>query len=561
MFNNNLDQFSEIPIKNDSQFTKLSSMPSRLRTSQSSRSLWRRKIRNFFTVNPNNPFTIEYFRSPEEIELEKQRHLTYFPYTIHPFSKFCQFYEPFCFFFYTFELIVKGLEFGFVRTDTHEAFERMPSAHILGIFMDILSIGNTVLQCFIGLKIKENLTVELALSKILLKYFRTGHFFCDLFSSFPRVMAYRTVFEGFVTVHSLALLKARRIPTIVSLRKSTSFIIHVKSATAMILIRFCLYTFMIMHLMTVMHAGLNRFKTDNPGENITYLQKTALSNMSFAQQYFTMFLKTTQQTFHISIPHVRGTIIPLESAFCLLNYIVGKLFTTVFWIILLYILLSRRNIKTKFEEIMTELNEYMLARQLPPELKAKMIQFYKHKYQKKFYNEPLVRRLLTDTLRREVDVYLCQTLIKNVSLFAQLPLEHLQLITSCLIQQMYLPSDMIVQSGTPGNCMYFIESGTVALYSPSGNEICHLYDGAYFGEISVLLREQKRTASVIAIEVTRVYMLKRRDFIKCFQNSPRILHEMQKVAEERLEETDDAELRFKKSLITESLVLARRGYV
>nr|CAI5856527.1 unnamed protein product [Callosobruchus analis] len=55
--------------------------------------------------------------------------------------------------------------------------------------------------------------------------------------------------------------------------------------------------------------------------------------------------------------------------------------------------------------------------------------------------------------------------------------------------------------------MYFINYGTVAVYTPSGKEMCHLDDGAHFGEISILFKE-RRLGSVLAVRCFRAAFLK-----------------------------------------------------
>lgn len=44
-------------------------------------------------------------------------------------------------------------------------------------------------------------------------------------------------------------------------------------------------------------------------------------------------------------------------------------------------------------------------------------------------------------------------------------------ILSKLQFEMFLPGDIITKAGAVGDCMYFITSGTVAVYTPMGKEV------------------------------------------------------------------------------------------
>ena len=39
--------------------------------------------------------------------------------------------------------------------------------------------------------------------------------------------------------------------------------------------------------------------------------------------------------------------------------------------------------------------------------------------------------------------------------------------------------------------MYFLFKGTAAVMTPTGQEVCHLEDGAHFGEIALIVKDRK----------------------------------------------------------------------
>lgn len=85
-------------------------------------------------------------------------------------------------------------------------------------------------------------------------------------------------------------------------------------------------------------------------------------------------------------------------------------------------------------------------------------------------------------------------------------------------------------------------------------EICHLEDGAHFGEVALLVADQRRVASVIAIEVCEVYRLDRKDFRQCIDVHSELFAEMERIATERVERTIKIEEQHKRLLMRSSHV-------
>lgn len=49
----------------------------------------------------------------------------------------------------------------------------------------------------------------------------------------------------------------------------------------------------------------------------------------------------------------------------------------------------------------------------------------------------------------------------------------------------------IIKAGSVGDCMFFIASGTVCVMTTNGRELCHLEEGNYFGEVALILKNNK----------------------------------------------------------------------
>lgn len=62
-------------------------------------------------------------------------------------------------------------------------------------------------------------------------------------------------------------------------------------------------------------------------------------------------------------------------------------------------------------------------------------------------------------------------LVENVAFFKNLPLGLLVRIVSSLQMEIFLVNDVVIKAAAIGNSMYFIASGTVAIYTNTGKEV------------------------------------------------------------------------------------------
>lgn len=68
--------------------------------------------------------------------------------------------------------------------------------------------------------------------------------------------------------------------------------------------------------------------------------------------------------------------------------------------------------------------------------------------------------------------------------------------------------------------------------------MCHLQDGDYFGEVSLIYKGKVRTADVVALEICEVYKLNKRAFYSCFGKYPKIMKLLREAANFRIDTTE-----------------------
>ncbi|KAK1132864.1 hypothetical protein K0M31_014232 [Melipona bicolor] len=221
---------------------------------------------------------------------------------------------------------------------------------------------------------------------------------------------------------------------------------------------------------------------------------------------------------------------------------------------------GRKASKLKFQEIINQLGAYTCQKQLPTHMKIRLLAYYYYRFRNSYFREKHILSKLTEQLRQEIAFQSSHRLVKNVAIFKELPNSVLRSIIKNLRFELYLPNDVIVKAGAAGDCMFFLSAGTVAVLTPTGKEICHLDDGAHFGEIALLVPDQRRVASVIAIEVCEVYRLDRKDFRKCIAVHTELFAKIEKIASERIERAMAIEEQHKRHLMQNTVPANRKFF-
>ncbi|CAK9299988.1 unnamed protein product [Gordionus sp. m RMFG-2023] len=141
---------------------------------------------------------------------------------------------------------------------------------------------------------------------------------------------------------------------------------------------------------------------------------------------------------------------------------------------------SLESANRQYRELMKQVDEYMAYRKLPRTLRMKIQDYFEHKYHGKMFNENIILRELSDTLRQAVINYNCRDLVASVPFFANADNNFVNAIVCNLDYEVFQPGDVIINEGAIGDKMYFIQEGVVDVIS--GNEVkTSLSEGSYFG--------------------------------------------------------------------------------
>src|SRR5438876_9420556 len=130
--------------------------------------------------------------------------------------------------------------------------------------------------------------------------------------------------------------------------------------------------------------------------------------------------------------------------------------------------------------------------------------------------------------------------LKNVKLFAELSIDSLMKLGTCLTTAEFPPAEVIVREGAPGVSMYLIKSGLVEVRNKDPGTgidflVAQLSEGAAVGEMS-LLTGKPRSATVTTVQPTVVFTLTRADFRNLLTQHPEISIGLARILAERLED-------------------------
>jgi ATP-binding cassette subfamily B protein len=93
----------------------------------------------------------------------------------------------------------------------------------------------------------------------------------------------------------------------------------------------------------------------------------------------------------------------------------------------------------------------------------------------------------------------------------------------------------IIKQGDPGDAFYLIASGKVSVWLKKGfkrGKVAELLTDDFFGEMA-LISNEPRNATVIAEEVTELFILQKYDFDKILMKNPAIAQELKRAYQER----------------------------
>ena len=116
-----------------------------------------------------------------------------------------------------------------------------------------------------------------------------------------------------------------------------------------------------------------------------------------------------------------------------------------------------------------------------------------------------------------------ENFLHRVPVMAGLDDEAIGFLSNLAKEETYVAGAVIIGEGEPGNRMFFLSAGHVAVIKGHGGPqpvtLARLGPGEFFGEMS-LVESVVRSASVVAEDAVAAYTLKGLDFHRLYQHLP-----------------------------------------
>ncbi|GJQ76176.1 hypothetical protein Trydic_g1920 [Trypoxylus dichotomus] len=428
----------------------------------------------------------------------------------------------------------------------------MGPIHTVLLISDIFCLVDVFIRCFTGYENHATKEVYLDPRKIFWIYFANGGFAIDFISSLPyQFLRGVLTNDNLIYLYLIILFKVVRSRTL--FRYARQLLVNWQINT--ILFKLVLYlgtSILMLHWSACMFIIVSKSINYFDPKISTWLDAENLTDATTNLQYrFSIYMATGSFLCIKYSPRRYRNIFDVLMVGVVV--LVGYIMCIYIFVIILQMVLSSNTPVTKYESIMSELHQYMRHRQLPITLQHRLVQYYTHRFRRTFFRETSIMPLLSERLQTEINLHCYTTLVENVRILQDLPDDVVSEIVSHLRSEIYLPNDIIIKAGTVGDCMYFIASGTVAVSTPTGREVCHLQDGAYFGEVALIRKDSKRIANVVAIEICEVYKLESKIFKRCLAEQPDTYKRLEKISQDRYNRTNFLEELHKKHILERSL--------
>ncbi|KAJ3047985.1 hypothetical protein HK097_010981 [Rhizophlyctis rosea] len=218
----------------------------------------------------------------------------------------------------------------------------------------------------------------------------------------------------------------------------------------------------------------------------------------------------------------------------IMNILIGAIFEATLVGHISTFLISLDSSGRMFQEKMDEVNQYIAYKNLDQSLRKRILSYYEFKYSNnKYFHESSILKELNEPLRQAVCIHNCRSFLLKVPFFRDSDNAFInQLVTSLTINH-YLPGDIVIAEDTSGDDMHFIASGICEVIT-QGTVRARLTPGLFFGEISLLFGEMKRTATVRVVTPCVLYSLRKKNLDEVLEHHPIMAHRIRKVASDRL---------------------------
>ncbi|XP_011157224.2 potassium/sodium hyperpolarization-activated cyclic nucleotide-gated channel 2 [Solenopsis invicta] len=493
-------------------------------------SLWSRLRRWFLgtrIASRKHLFTQYCLKSSHAIDYEISRHLKSHPYMIHPFSTFRIFWESVMTLLIIAVLLIIPVFLAFY-------FDEYEKWYIFDFAIDAVLICDIVIRFFTGYYDSQTQLVNLDWKVVASKYLQ-GFFVVDILSVLPLEFLI-VLFKSWWYLTSLNLLKILWIRIVIVYARRLYYVYRVnfhlyKVTEISVIIVICVHWAACLEYYLPLAVAKIVGQNDASWIRSPYMEKRTTK--------FAIYLTCINRAIIalIGSTHYLNVSTPEDIIYNLIISILGVLGFIYLLARFSQLMVTFHSTRKRHLQLIQQLQQYMSYKELPYSLKRRLLSYYNYRNKKGFERDKIIINHVSPYLREKLLLHNYQRLLKNVEVFRYLPQAVVTQLVDAVYSEIFMPNDALVKAGTRGEALYFIASGTVAVYNNTEKEICHLEDGTYFGELALLMKDERWIASVVAAEKCVVYILSRADFQYALIPYPELLVHLQNVVLSRPEQT------------------------
>ncbi|XP_034951534.1 potassium/sodium hyperpolarization-activated cyclic nucleotide-gated channel 1-like [Chelonus insularis] len=506
----------------------------------------KRAFQKLIIVSEDHPYTEYYLRSKAAIALEKKRHSSCSHWwVIHPYSKLRFLWD---------KLMTIILLYFFFAVPYIKAFFCICGRQLYGQFNFIYPAYAVctidIFMSFITGYTSADGNVIFIDPNSIARHYTQGFFLIDLITSLPYtwfitgdLISPNSTGNFFALIAELVpLLKISRLPTLRRYIKQINLVRDYEfTSVTDITIWLSLLTILIFHWSACLSWAFPFIVLHATRTKIEYSDVYAVHSQLYKDNSLQIYIISL----HMGISNLIGSNfiefreISFSDKFirCLL-LLLGSGYTIYLIVVVLQLIESSAESKLKYQEIIRRVREYIDENDLPEDLGNKLISYYQYRFQESYFKENTIVAALPKHLKQEINIYSHHGLLETAKIFYNLPKSLVANIMAVVKPVIHLKNDVIFKSGSKGNCMYFIMSGTVAIITPMGKELGHLEDGDHFGETSLIIPEHRREVSAIASETCELLQLDRRHFNRLILPTSQLHKKLSKIVQDRLNEVN-----------------------
>ncbi|XP_058446188.1 potassium/sodium hyperpolarization-activated cyclic nucleotide-gated channel 2-like [Malaya genurostris] len=509
------------------------------------------RARTWFLIDPEHPQTKRFYSSSYMFRTELIRHIkSDYWFIIHPFSRFRFYWDIWLLFYFYGLMIATPLTIAFVKSLRH-------SSHLYYVtsIVDVLAGAELTINCITGYS-TDKYYRNIRLSPwAIFKNYLSGMFVIDCLFAFPKCtlakifdMEEKIILDAINVVLLLKLFSVRYIWIYLTnlferfrIDMLKYYILRLMMISTLFLHwSVCFYKMMI----TVM---------DDPEVDFDEIWHTHVEYLRNVDNgIFERYGKCCSTVMYYVFPRSFGELGIPKTFFAksVVAVCIAVGISFYFYLILqIYKLITiMSSTKRKYAEMISQLQAYMKMKQFPVEMKNRLLYYYEKKFEKCYFAEEKILQTLSNSLRNQIVDHNASRFFEQVFVLRDVPRHILLPLVRSMEKEIYLPNDMVIKAGTSTSKVYFIQYGSVAVYTQSGKEIGHISDGDHFGEIA-LFYKSKRLVNIVAIEFSKIFVLRRKVFLDLIPPESEFYQRLEQIAKERMQNVLLEEEQYKSHLL------------